>query len=95
MFFINDSYEHSHTLNNGDYIINIDIIGPINFLSTGRLSQIHCDIKCSILSEDLRLRGNIDIQRTMTVLTNSDESEMKKEFREDLIKTLLKEIQKI
>lgn len=95
IYFAEEDYTHTHTINGGSYLINVEVMGSLNFLSTGKISQMYCDLDCSIYSEYGALTGNIEILRTITVIGVKGESEMKEDLMKKIIKIILKEIQKI
>lgn len=95
ILFANDNYEHIHTLNEGNFLINVIVNGSPQFLSTGDLKQIHGDFHCNVSSAKRLMHGEIDIQRTTTVFGDKDEDELVEILRKDIIDGIIKQIEKI
>ena len=95
IYFNEEDHTHTHTINGGSYLIYVEVMGSLNFLSTGKVSQMYCDLDCSISSGNGALTGNIEILRTVTVIGDKVEPEMKKDLMEKVIKIILKEIQNL
>lgn len=95
ILFHDDNYLHTHSFNGGVYQINVEVNGSTDYLSTRKLNQIDCNLNCSINSPNHSLSGNVNIKRTITVLGEKDESEMREMLRNNIVEIILQEIQKI
>jgi hypothetical protein len=97
ILFQDDNYKHHHTVNGGYYQIDVHVKGETNFLSIGNVNQIDCNLNCNIYSyfANSNLFGNINIERTITVVGNKEESEMKEMLRNDIVDIILQQIQEI
>jgi hypothetical protein len=93
--FIDENHKHTQTVNDGSFQIYVEVYGLHSFLSTGELGQIDGHFECAISSDDGVLSGSIDIQRTITFIENTEDSEMEEAFRNKIIEIILNEIQSI
>lgn len=93
--FNDQNYEHTHTFGGGAYLVNVEVNGSPLYLHSGELKQISCDLDCFVESEDLALTGSISIQRTITVLGNKKESEIRKDLNKEIVEIISNEIQKL
>ena len=93
--FKNENYRHTYTMNGGGFKIRVKVSGHRQYLNSGNLNQMKGVFKCRITSNNDIVSGTIKINRTISILGDKSESDMKEILRKDIIKIILKEIKKL
>jgi hypothetical protein len=92
---IDENYTHTYTLNKGKFQINVKVYGKAQYLNSNNLSQITCQYRATLDSDEQILTGNIDFQAVSTTIGNKDKSKIEEEFKDYIIRKLINEIEQI
>ena len=84
-------HKHEHTYNNGTFEIHITILGKSHYLETGNLKQLSGKFDCRLSSNGLT--GTIEIEKTLTIFGDKSEADLRNDFRDEIIKTILKKLE--
>lgn len=92
---VDENYTQTYTLNEGKFQINVKVYGKAEYLSCNNLSQITCQYKAIIVSDEKTLTGNFDFQAKSTIIGNKVKSKVEKDYKDFIIRKLIKEIEQI
>jgi len=84
-------HTHTHTYNDGTYEINVVVKGTTKVMETGNLKQLYGTFECEV--ESTNFSGTIEIEKTLTVYGNKSEAELRSDFRDEIIQTILKKLE--
>jgi len=84
-------HTHTHTYNDGTYEINVVVKGTTKVMETGSLKQLYGTFECEV--ESTNFSGIIEIDKTLTVYGNKSEADLRGDFRDAIIKTILKKLE--
>jgi len=84
-------HTHTHTYNDGTYEINVVVKGTTKVMETGNLKQLYGTFKCEV--ESSQFSGTIEIEKTLTIFGDKSEADLRNDFRDALIKTILKKLE--
>lgn len=92
---VDENYRHTFTMNEGDIQIVAKVYGKTEYLCSNNISQIMCNYKITIDSENKLITGNIDFQAATTTIGFRDKISVEDDFKKYIIDKLIKEIKQI
>jgi hypothetical protein len=92
--FVDENYLHTYIRNNGSYTIYVDVYGKFNYLSSGSLQQIFCELRCEVSTINQQTYGTIKIERTINFMGDESEADLREALRKNIITIITNEILK-